>query len=202
MSDDRRDSGETPRTDLDAAIDAVAREMTDAEPSGALRARVLDDIAQAAPRRAAAIPRWAWAGAGAAAVLAVASSVWIATRPADQVSESIRSVESRPAPRGVSPEPRPSTEPGAAVPAAETTRASRAAAPRTVKASAETRAEDSHHLPALAEIAPLNFARVDPEALQIADVEVASLTAMPSIDIPSLDIGSTDITTADPKKEK
>jgi len=188
--------------ELDAAIDAVAREMTDAEPSGALRARVLDDIAQAAPRRAAAIPRWAWAGAGAAVVLAVASSVWIATRPADQVSESIRSVESRPAPRGASPAPRPSTEPGAVVPAAETTLASRAAAPRTVKASAETRAEDSHHLPALAEIEPLRLTSMEPEPLAMDDVELSPFPAMRPIDIPSLDVGSADQTTADPKKEK
>jgi hypothetical protein len=189
--------------ELDAAIDAVAREMTDAEPSGALRGRVLEQIQGEGRRRPSfAAPGWAWAGAAAVVMLAVVSSVWFATRPADQVREPARLAESRPAPRGASPAVQPGEGAATAGPTAVTALASRAAALRTASASAETRAEDTHHLPALAEIVPLSFTRVDPEALQIADVEVASLTAMPSIDIPSLDPGSTDITTADPKKEK
>jgi hypothetical protein len=62
--------------------------------------------------------------------------------------------------------------------------------------------QDRHPVPALAEIEPLRFSAVEPHALQIAAVEVAPLTAMPSIDIPSLGPGLNDIQSADPKKEK
>ena len=63
--------------DLDAAIDTVAREMTEFEPSGALRARVLERIEQGRRHSSPAVPRWAWAGAAAAVLLAVATAVWI-----------------------------------------------------------------------------------------------------------------------------
>lgn len=176
--------------------------MTDAEPSGALRARVLDEIGRGRQRPGFAVPRWAWAGAAAALMLGVASSMWLVPRPADRVREPARVADSRPAPKEVSPAAQPATEAGTTVPAVVTAAlARRVAAPRTATAPDETRDEDSHHLPALAEIQPLSFAAVGPPALQMADVEVPSLTAMPSIDIPSLDPGSTDTTTADPKKE-
>jgi len=60
---------------------------------------------------------------------------------------------------------------------------------------------ESHLLPALAEIEPLRFASIEPEALQLAGLEVASLTAVPSIEIPSLGSGSNETQSADPKKE-
>jgi len=63
--------------DLDAAIDAVAREMTEFEPSGALRARVIGHIEQGRRHPSRAVPRWAWAGAAAAVTLAVATAVWV-----------------------------------------------------------------------------------------------------------------------------
>jgi hypothetical protein len=62
--------------------------------------------------------------------------------------------------------------------------------------------QDRHPVPALAEIEPLRFSAVEPHPLQIAAVEVAPLTAMPSIDIPNLGPGSNDTQSADPKKEK
>ena len=63
---------------LNSAIDAVAREMTEGEPSGTLRAQVLERIEQGRRRSSPALPRWAWAGAAAAAVLVLATAVWIA----------------------------------------------------------------------------------------------------------------------------
>ena len=52
--------------------------MTEFEPSGALRARVLERIEQGRRHASPAVPRWAWAGAAAAVVLAVATAVWVA----------------------------------------------------------------------------------------------------------------------------
>jgi len=94
MSDARRDPGfgirdsglgasngrRTTPAGLDAAIDGVAREMTDAEPSADLRGNVLEAIERGGRLHAPAFPRWAWAGAAAVLVLAVAMAIWVAGR--------------------------------------------------------------------------------------------------------------------------
>ena len=203
-----RDSGlgntvpsRTTAQDLDAAIDTVAREMTDAEPSGALRARVLDRIDRRPGRPVSAVPLWAWAGTGAVVLLAIASSVWIATRPADQGQDVGRVAESRPAPAAPSPAALVSAEARAAVTAAAPILASRNAPPRAAKAPAERGDQDAPHVPALAAIEPIRFAAVEPAALQVQRMEIVPLSEMPSIDIPSLDRGSNDTQSADPKKE-
>ena len=195
-----RDSGETPRTDLEALIDAVARQMTEGEPSGALRARVLDEMAQDR-RRALAVPRWAWAGAAAAILVAVATSVWL-VRPAPQPGgEPSSPVAQRPAAAERVPTansgPAPSAASSSSAPAASARQVSVRLAARDV----EEPLPESHLLPALAEIEPLRFASIEPEALQLAGLEVASLTAVPSIEIPSLESGSNETQSADPKKE-
>jgi len=200
---DSNATGTAQPVNLDAAIDTVAREMTEAEPSGALRARVLEQIQQGRRRPGFVLPRWAWAGAAAAVMLAVASSVWLATRPAYQPQERARVAESRPAPEKASPAPQTTAVPGTTVPAALATAvASRPAVPRAAEAPVGTRAEDSHHLPALAEIEPLRLASVEPEPLEMDDVELSPFPAMKPIEIPSLDMGPADQTTADLKKEK
>jgi hypothetical protein len=81
---------------LDAAIDTVARDMTHAEPSGALRARVFDRIERGRRLAAPGVPKWAWSGAVAAVVLAVATAVWIAGRPPSQPEEATRFAASPP----------------------------------------------------------------------------------------------------------
>jgi hypothetical protein len=197
---------------LDAAIDTVAREMTEFEPSGALRAQVLERIGQGRRRSSPAVPRWAWAGAAAAVVLAVATAVWI-VRPM-RTQEIARSAvaEQRsggPSPAAAGPErPAGQSAPmsakaaapaGVSVSAARTSRAAVVPGSGTADSSA---LEDAHPVPALAEIEPLTFSAVEPDPLQIAAMEVAPLRAMPSIDIPSLGPGSNDIQSADPKKEK
>jgi hypothetical protein len=199
-----RDSGETPRTDLDALIDAVAREMTGAEPSGALRARVLDAIAPGR-RQASAVPRWAWAGAAAVLLAAVAVSVWL-VRPAPFPGGAPAAVaQQRSAEPGAAAregaEAAAASGPTAASLPAQPGRPVRQAAVRATAAGMEEADRDSHNLPALAAIEPLRFAAVEPAALQVQKMEIAPLTAMPSIDIPSIDPGSDDIHTADPKKE-
>jgi len=196
---------------LDAAIDAVARGMTELEPSGALRARVLERIEQGRRHLSPGVSRWAWAGAGAAVVLAVATAVWVA-KPAPAPGDAHTTVAEqrsgapslaatgakRPvAPSAISPD---TVSPGGGRSATPQTR--RLAAARGVQAAEADVLQDRHPVPALAEIEPLRFSAVEPHPLQTAAVEVAPLTAMPSIDIPSLGPGLNDIQSADPKKEK
>jgi hypothetical protein len=192
-----RDSGETPRTDLDAVIGAVAREMTEAEPSGALRARVLDEIAQDR-RHAFVLPRRAWAGAAAVLLASVAASVWL-VRPAPLPGGAPATIAQQ---RASAPAAADATLASAAAssPASSTPLVRLAAARPPVAGNAES-ARDSHHVPALAAIEPLRFAAVEPAALQVQHMEIAPLTAMPSIDIPNIDPGSDDIHAAEPKKE-
>jgi len=194
--------------------------MTEFEPSGAVRARVLERIEQGRRRSSPAVPRWAWAGAAAAVVLAVATAVWVA-RPMPAPGDArVTVAEQRvgtPSP-GAAATARQATPPAAAPESAAATsqfataspagasaaaaRMSRAAAVRGAWAAEVEGAEDFHTVPALAEIEPLRFSAVEPDPLQIAAVNVAALPAMPSIDIPGLDPGSPDIQSADPKKEK
>jgi len=195
---------------LNSAIDAVAREMTSDEPSGALRARVLGRIEQGGRRFSPALPRWAWAGAAAAAVLAIATAVWVVNplrhRDAGQSTVTVQ-VPGGPPP--ASPGLGHSAVQSAAVstqPASpEGTFTAAGRARRAVSAPGERpagAAEVFYAVPALAEIEPLRFAAVGPAPLHIADVEIIQITEMPSIEIPSLDPGSHDIQSADPKKEK
>ena len=199
--------------DFDAAIDAVAREMTAGEPSGALRARVLERIEQGRRRSAPALPRWAWAGAAAAAVLVLATAVWVA-RPAPAPRDArATAAEQRPAgplpaaPGAKGPTIQPAaTSVRAASPDGVSETAARAsrtvAAAQGVWAAGNDAAEDFNAVPALAAIEPLRFASVGPAPLHIADMEITQISEMPSIEIPSLDPGSHDIQSADPKKEK
>jgi len=197
--------------DLDAAIDTVARGMTAFEPSGALRARVLERIEQGRRLASPAVPRWAWAGAAAAVLLAVATAVWVARpvpapdgaqatvaeRRSGAPSLAAAGAERPVGPSAVSPG---TISPGGGLSATPQTR--RSAAARGVQTSEADVLPDRHPVPALAEIEPLRFSTVEPHPLQLAGVEVAPLAAMPSIDIPSLGPGSNDIQSADPKKEK
>ena len=198
--------------DLDAAIDTVARQMTEGEPSGDLRARVFERIEQGRRRSSPAVPRWAWAGAAAAVLLAVAPAVWVVSpMRTRQVAQSALAGQrpGGPAPAAPAPE-RPAVQLAAisaeaaspAGAAAAAARKSRAVAARGARAAEVEGAGDFHSVPALAEIEPLKFSAVEPDPLQIAAVNVSALPAMPSIDIPGLDPGSPDIQSADPKKEK
>ena len=195
-----RDSRNTTPVDLDAAIDTVARQMTEGEPSGALRARVLDEIVQDR-RHALAVPRWAWAGAAAAVLVAVATSVWL-VRPAPQPGgEPSSTVAQRPATAERVPTANSGPAPSAASSSAAAAPSARQVSVRLADRDVEEPPPESHLLPALAEIEPLRFASIEPVPLQLAGLEVASLTAVPSIEIPSLEWGSNEIQSADPKKE-
>jgi len=65
---------------LDSAINQVAREMTAAEPSSALRAQVLARVERERSGRAAGLflPRWAWASGVAVLVVSIAITGWLA----------------------------------------------------------------------------------------------------------------------------
>ena len=211
-----RDSGDTIPVDLDVAIDAVAREMTEGEPSGALRARVLERIEQGRRHALPAVPRWAWAGAAAAVLLAVATAVWLTgplRTPGDSPTTVARQRSGVPSPAAAgsgvttvqpatastdtpSPEGAPAGTPAGA------SRTRRAVAVQGTRAAGQEAAEDFKTVPALAEIEPLRFASVEPAPLHLTDMEISSIAEMPSIDIPSLDTGSNDPQSADPKKEK
>ena len=56
-------------SDLDQAIDAVAREMTRMDAPATMRADVLARIEGGRTRAAAGLPRWAWAAGMAVVVL-------------------------------------------------------------------------------------------------------------------------------------
>jgi hypothetical protein len=202
---------------LDAAIDVVAREMTDLDPSAAMRARVLERIEQDRQRPGFALPRWAWAGVSAVVVLAVATGLWLTRSVPGPGGSEGTVVERRAAAPNLSDAalPRQSAQPGGE-PAATlvspagrpdlSARAQLATATRGAQSTAGTAAEEATeyagHVPALADIEPLRFSTVEPAALHFPSVEVAPLDALPTIDIPSLNPGSTDTQSADPKKEK
>jgi hypothetical protein len=202
---------------LDAAIDVVAREMTEMKPSAALRARVLERIEHDRQRPGFALPRWAWAGVSAAVVLAVATGLWLTRSvPGPGGSEGI--VAERRAAALNLPDaalPRQSAQPGGEPGAVAASAAGRPAlsaraqpgrstrgAQSTAGPAAEEATDYAGHVPALADIEPLRFSTVEPAALHFPSVAVAPLDALPTIDVPSLSPGSTDTQSADPKKEK
>ena len=184
--------------DLDAAIDAVAREMTEGEPSAALRAGVLAGIEQGRRGAASSLPRWAWAGAVAGAVIVVAASAWLFS-PARNQDAAQATVARQPAAQSAAA-PTHLASPELAPPAAAG--AGLAVAARGAQTAASNTAQDFSAVPALPEIEPLRFAAVEPDPLHIADVEVTQLAELPPIDIPSLDPGSPDLHSTDSKKEK
>jgi len=203
----------TPSAELDDVIDAVAREMTEGEPSGALRARVLERIEQGRRRSPIIVPRWAWAGAATATlILAVAAAVWMTgpvpgSRDARPTVAEQRSGSPSLSPAGIEAQARQPADvapeaAAASIRLAAGPRPGRGAVSRGAQAAEVNAAEVAHAVPALAEIAPLQFSTVGPGPLEIAAVEVAPLPAMTSIDIASLDPGSNDTQSADPNKEK
>jgi hypothetical protein len=207
MNADNRHLGPQPLDDtrLDSVIDVVAREMTDGEPSGALRARVLDEIAREQQLPGFALPRWAWAGAAAALIVAVATSIWLVRpvplpggTPTTAARQQVAEPGAVPREDAAAAAPADTT---AVSPSAPSGRVVSRAAVRVTAAEPVDAARHSHQLPALAAIEPLRFTAVEPVALQVQSMEVAPLADMSSIQIPSLDRGSSDTESADPKKE-
>ena len=196
---------------LDAAIDSVAREMTEGEPSGALRDLVLERIEQGRRRSSIAVPGWAWAGAAATVVLAAATAIWMTAPAPGSRGSQPAAAERRSGSPAVSPailerqaaQAAPSVPETAAAPrqAAAVNRTGHGVASRGTQAPETDSAEDLHPVPALADIEPLRFSTVGPDPLEIAAVTVAPFPAMTSIDLPGLEPDSREVQSADPKKE-
>ncbi len=202
----------TPSAELDAAIDAVAREMTGGEPSGALRELVLERIEQGRRRSSIAVPRWTWAGAAATVVLAAATAIWMTAPDPGSRETQPAAAEQRSGSPAVSPailerqtaQAAPSVPEAAAAPrqAVAVNRTRHGVASRGTQAPETDAAEDLHPVAALADIEPLRFSTVGPDPLEISAVTVAPFPAMTSIDIPRLEPDSREVQSADPKKEK
>jgi hypothetical protein len=200
----------TRPVELDAVIDAVARDMTDADPSGGLRARVLERIQQDR-RRSAVVPRLAWAGAAAAVVLAAATAIWVVSpmrSPADTRTTVAQQQSGMPSPAaaGAGRQATQSTAPASQASASASRTAAvmptgRAADARSAASVAVGADEDLHQVPALAEIEPLRFDAVEPDPLRIQAVEMTPFPTIEPIDFPSLDRGPSDTQSVDPKKE-
>jgi hypothetical protein len=201
---------------LDSVIDAVAREMTEFEPSASMRARVIERIEQGRRHPSHLVPRWAWTGAAAAVLLAVATAIWVAgpapARKGATTAAAVQASGGRPPAAATSTRPpaRPVSESaeaagtaaGAAAGAATGARINRAATPRRARAASVEPADDVNRVPALADIEPLRFGSVEPDPIRIAAVTVAPFPEMTPIDIPGLGPNSNDTQSADPKKEK
>ncbi len=204
---------------LDATIDSVAREMTDAEPSAGLRASVLDAIERRGRRRTPSFPRWAWAGAAAVLLLAVATATWL-SRPARVPPDGGSTLEAaRGASAAVQPGPvyaqATAAADGAASPTAAEpqnpgaarTPAINLAAARSGRGKRDGQFEPDAGreavalLPALPDIAPLALSDVEPAPLGVSDVDLAPLDVAPMGDIPALEDRSTDNRTLPPHLE-
>jgi hypothetical protein len=186
--------------------------MTDAEPSGALRARVLEQIRQRPRWSLPAVPGWAWAGAAAAVVLFAAAAIWVVNplqSPADTrmavagqqsgTPSSAVAAGGREATPSVSPTSQTSATASRMVAVTPTSRAADARRAASIAVGAD---EDFHQVPAMAEIEPLRFPRVEPDPLQIDAVEMTPFPTIEPIDIPSLDRGPSDTQSVDSNKEK
>ena len=210
--------------DLDAAIDMVAREMTNLDAPAAWRVRVMDRIGGQkdgfrVPFWALGAPRGTWSAAAAMVAIVVAAGVWIEhgellRGPA--VNQVHVADLNNAAPGPHHPPPPPSTQgraadvvgsgPGHPLDQPLNHMRIRLANP-TIVANAigeDARgdvAEEADFVHALADIEPLTFSAVGPAALNIPSVEVAPLGAVPTLDVPSLNPGSTDTRSPDPKKE-
>ena len=153
----------------DRDIDRVARAMTDAEPSGALRARVMQALE---PRVAGAAPRFSTALATQSllAASAIAAAVYV-MRPAPAIVLPVAppaavaaAAEARPAEIAVTSERPPRRAPQRAVEDAM---------------SADERAWQLRRLPALPQAEPLALDPIQPERVSIAPIGVDPIVMDP-----------------------
>ena len=169
---------------LDTAIDEVAREMTAAEPSSALRAEILARIERERAKRAAGLilPRWAWAGAAAVLVLGVATTAWLVrTVPAPGAGQMASTSNTASRPDSASSTPAGTS----AGPVLDTTMA--AARPVTLPAAARPRADRPAEVPQRVglsdDVGPSPLA--GPDAIDIAPLGPAAI-AIPALGVSAL----------------
>jgi len=207
-------SGEAA-SDLDQAIDVVAREMTALDAPAGMRADVLARI-EGLPRPGTALlPRWAWAAGLAVLVLAVAAAVWFA-RPGDRAESVTAKQDSSSMPAagatqsqlqasgtlasagsvtsGTEPGPQPSRT-LASTALAITARPAGGAGPAASGAAAaepDQNATDTPEMgpPALAQLDPIVIAAIGPDAIHVPDIGVEPLVDPKPITIQDIPVGS------------
>jgi len=211
MSEVKR--AEVTGSELDAAIDAVAREMVTREPPPAFRTLVMERIGRRSgsgnPGRVGlTAPRGTWVAATVVLVLTVAAVVWIERGdipPAPGTAASPTVAPTSPSNSPVGPA-RLSAGPSA-IAGRETTMAARSAQSRRIAAPVRTASHAGaagdyvEFVPALAELEALQLTNVGPDALDVPAVDVEPLPAIPSLDIPRLHSESIDTRSTDSKKE-
>jgi hypothetical protein len=164
--------------EIDAEIDAVARDLTAGEPDGRMRARVLARIGhqqQAMPR----VIGWKWALAPAAAALAIAG--WLAwfdwRSPRPEPSRRALSIGQPGTSAPVTENPGPPPEGTATVAPIDTTPA-RAAAnterPRPQRRTTSVELAPFALEPPLDEIAPIVIEPIELEAISLAPLRPAA----------------------------
>jgi hypothetical protein len=152
-----------PPVEIDAEIDAVARDLTAGEPDGRMRARVLARIGhqqQAMPR----VIGWQWALAPAAAALAIAG--WLALSIGQPGTSA-----------PVAENPAPPPEGTATVAPVDTTPARAAANTERPRPRRRTTSVDLPPLapePPLDEIAPIVVEPIELEAISVAPLRPAA----------------------------
>jgi hypothetical protein len=193
MKGDMTETGRHTLTEreLDAAIDTVARDMTDAEPSASFRAHVLERV-ESNRQRPAVATRWALAGAAAAIALAVATAVWVTGRHQETPGAPVQSAALRPPALPAQPAAASNIvgQPRAGVGAEATPAASQSARrrPPAPSSAPEREIEPSGAIPAL-RIEPISGSppiRID--TVSIETLGISEMTIQP-LQIGPLDAG-------------
>ena len=159
----------------DREIDDIARAMTDGEPSGALRARVMQQLEPRVARRAGA-GAFATAAKVLVGVCAIAAAMIFLDRQPVEVTPAVT-------PAGVvGPTAARSPEPAVSTVIPVSTASSR---PAQIQMSEEERAWQSRRLPALVQADPLALDPIQPEPMSIAPISVDPIVMDPLV-VPSV----------------
>jgi hypothetical protein len=188
---------------LDTAIDAVAREMTAAQPPLALRAEILARIERERIGRSAGLllPRWAWAGGVAVLVVSVGITAWLVRTvpapgagqmastdtPAATNASPTTSLPSTPAATGASPVLDATT--ASAQPVTLPTARPRASRPAVVPAQRVGLPDDAGPSP-LAGPDAIDIAPLGPAAIAIPALGVSALGTIEPLTVSTIGPGS------------
>ena len=159
-------------------IDDVARDMTAGDPAPDFRARVIERVSTTPPSRPLLAFGWSWRGATTAATVIATAIALNVSRPfrGPEPQQSVARGGSTAAPVVAPSDPATNVE--APAPAA----ARPAPAPHPSAALVEWRARN---IPALADVAALDMASIQPPGLSISQLTVTPLDIAPIV-VPSI----------------
>jgi hypothetical protein len=174
----------TREHDIDEAIDRTVRDMMDVEPSAALRARVMEQLAQ--PRSSF---RWMWIAAPVAGFAVLVLAVWLGGQSPRVTSRPVSTIAELPAARTPRFVPAP-IAPDAPITAPRPARRSRVPRPGAAASVAVVAEADESTVQPLAGPVPIVVARlvarttmelspVEPEPIQVKAIEVSPLPDVP-----------------------